>query len=150
MLLYLCAIRSQCPFTGIHTHAHTFGAKRVKILAKITWPVRAKRIWLRNVENHITHSKSATSCSRRGKLLAQDNQRSLFTSRSSKFKYRTLLGQVSCGRNSPFSCQNNAILASHCLWRSFCLCSLNIKEDIQDIFFEKSVQSHTLIWPFNQ
>lgn len=40
----------------------TFGAITVNIFAKITWPVSAKRIWLRNVENHITHSKSATSC----------------------------------------------------------------------------------------
>lgn len=50
---------------SLNTHARTFGAMRLNILAKITWPVRAKRIWLRNVENHITHSKSATSCSKR-------------------------------------------------------------------------------------
>lgn len=47
-----------------HSHPRTFGATRENILAKITWPTRAKRIWLRNVVNHITHSKSAASYSK--------------------------------------------------------------------------------------
>lgn len=56
-----------------HSHPRTFGATRVNILAKITWPASAKRIWLRNVENHIAHSKSATSCSN-GKCISFKGQ----------------------------------------------------------------------------
>lgn len=116
------------------THARTFGASRVNILAKITWPARAKRIWFRNVENHIIHSKSATSCGK-GSCIINAWQPLSLDMLHQWIKLQNTMGYIKGLYTSdlPSSCQSNAILVSHFPWRPFGLHSLNEEENTQDV-----------------